>query len=79
MARLPLQYGHEPRLMAANFLALFRMADKSGKNDAADDQAIYEVICRPHISTELGDGKHYASSRGGWFLVRTAPVVEQLC
>ena len=35
------------------------------------------------ISTELGDGKLYASSRDfaerGWFHVSTASVVEQLC
>lgn len=39
-ARLFLQYGHEPRLMAAKFVSPYRMAGKSGKNDAADAQAI---------------------------------------
>lgn len=34
-ARLFRQYGHEPRLMAAKFVSPYRMAGKSGKNDAA--------------------------------------------
>ena len=41
-ARLFRQYGHEPRLMAAKFVSPYRMAGKSGKNDAADAQAICE-------------------------------------
>lgn len=30
------QYGHESHLMAAKFVSPYRMAGKSGKNDAAD-------------------------------------------
>ena len=48
-ARLFLQYGHEPRLMAAKFVSPYRMAGKSGKNDAADAQAICEAVRRPHM------------------------------
>jgi transposase len=47
-ARLFRQYGHEPRLMAAKFVSPYRMAGKSGKNDAADAQAICEAV-RRHI------------------------------
>lgn len=46
-ARLFRQYGHEPRLMAAKFVLPYRMADKSGKNDAAD--AICEAVRRSHM------------------------------
>lgn len=48
-ARLLRQYGHEPRLMAAKFVSPYRMAGKSGKNDAADAQAICEAVRRPHM------------------------------
>ena len=48
-ARLFRQYGHEPRLMAAKFISPYRMAGKSGKNDAADAQAICEAVRRPHM------------------------------
>jgi len=48
-ARLFRQYGHEPRLMAAKFVSPYRMAGKSGKNDAADAQAICEAVRRPHM------------------------------
>ncbi|CEK25412.1 Putative transposase [Xenorhabdus nematophila AN6/1] len=43
------QYGHEPRLMAAKFVSPYRMTGKSGKNDAADAQAICEAVRRPHM------------------------------
>jgi len=46
-ARLFRQYGYEPRLMAAKFVSPYRMAGKSGKNDAADTQAICEAVRRP--------------------------------
>ncbi len=48
-ARLFRQYGHEPRLMATKFVSPYRMAGKSGKNDAADAQAICEAVRRPHM------------------------------
>ncbi|MCA7259175.1 IS110 family transposase, partial [Escherichia coli] len=48
-ARVFRQYGHEPRLMAAKFVSPYRMAGKSGKNDAADAQAICEAVRRPHM------------------------------
>lgn len=47
--RLFQQYGHEPRLMAAKFVSPNRLAGKSGKNDAADAQAICEAVRRPHL------------------------------
>lgn len=43
------EYGHEPRLMAAKFVSPYHMAGKSGKNDAADAQAICEAVRRPHM------------------------------
>lgn len=48
-ARLFRQYGHEPRLMAAKFVSPYRMAGKSGKNDAADARAICEAVRRPYM------------------------------
>ncbi len=35
--------------MAAKFVSPYRMDGKSGKNDAADAQAICEAVCRPHM------------------------------
>lgn len=35
--------------MAAKFVSPYRMAGKSGKNDAADAQAICEAVRRPHM------------------------------
>lgn len=43
------QYDHEPRLIAAKFVSPYRMAGKSGKNDAADAQAICEAVRRLHM------------------------------
>ncbi len=54
-ARLFRQYGHEPRLMAAKFVSPYRMAGKSGKNDAADAQAICEAVRRRHISVRTSE------------------------
>ena len=34
---------------AAKFVSPYRMAGKSGKNDAADAQAICEAVRRPHM------------------------------
>lgn len=48
-ARLFRTYGHEPRLMAPQFVSPYRMAGKSGKNDAADAQAICEAVLRPQM------------------------------
>jgi transposase len=39
-ARLFRQYGHDVRLMAPKFVSPYRMAGKTGKNDAADAIAI---------------------------------------
>lgn len=47
--RLFRQYGHEPRLMVAKFVSPYRMAGKSGKNDANNAQAICEAVRRPHM------------------------------
>lgn len=43
------QYGHDVRLMAPKFVSPYRMAGKTGKNDAADAIAICEVMQRPHM------------------------------
>lgn len=48
-ARLFRQHSHEPRLIAAKFVFPYRMAGKSGKNYAADAQAICEAVRRPHM------------------------------
>ena len=48
-ARLFRQYGHKPRLMAAKFVSPYSMAGKSGKNDAADAQAICEAVRRAYF------------------------------
>lgn len=47
--RLFRQDGHEPHLMAANLVSPYRMAGKSGKNDANNAQAIREAVRRPHM------------------------------
>jgi transposase len=43
-ARLFRQYGHDVRLMAPKFVSPYRMAGKTGKNDAADAIAICEAV-----------------------------------
>ncbi|ELD6523575.1 transposase, partial [Escherichia coli] len=48
-ARLFRQYGHDVRLMAPKFVSPYRMAGKTGKNDAADAIAICEAVQRPHM------------------------------
>lgn len=48
-ARLFKQYGHNARLMAPKFVSPYRMAGKTGKNDAADARAICEAVQRPHM------------------------------
>ena len=39
-------YGHTVRLMAAKFVAPYRLSGRKGKNDAADAQAICEAAHR---------------------------------
>ena len=39
--------GHSVRLMAAKFVAPYRMSGKCGKNDANDAAAICEAVARP--------------------------------
>lgn len=46
-ARLFQARGHTLRLMAAKFVAPYRMSGKQGKNDAADAMAICEAVQRP--------------------------------
>ncbi len=41
--------GLEPRLIAGHFVTPYRMAGKSGKNDANDAAAICEAAGRPHM------------------------------
>ncbi len=43
------KFGHTVRLMAAKFVAPYRMSGKRGKNDAADAAAIAEAVTRPNM------------------------------
>ena len=49
MARRLLAMGLDARLIAAHFVAPYRLAGKSGKNDANDAAAICEAASRPHM------------------------------
>jgi len=42
-------YGHTVRIIAAKFVAPYRLSGRKGKNDAADAQAICEAVQRPHM------------------------------
>ncbi len=48
-ARLFQAHGHTVRLMAAKFVAPYRLSGKRGKNDAADAAAICEAVSRPQM------------------------------
>ncbi len=48
-ARLFKQYGHDVTLMAPKFVSPYRLAGKTGKNDATDALAICEAARRPHM------------------------------
>ena len=50
-ARLFRQYGHDVRLMAPKFVSPYRMAGKTGKNDAADAIAICEAAAAYALCT----------------------------
>lgn len=41
--------GHTVRIIAAKFVAPYRLSGRKGKNDAADAQAICEAVQRPHM------------------------------
>ena len=43
------QFGHQVRIIAAKFVAPYRLSGKRGKNDAADAQAICEAVQRPQM------------------------------
>ena len=47
-ARAFAELGHTPKLMAAKFVAPYRMSGRRGKNDAADAAAICEAVRRPN-------------------------------
>jgi transposase len=49
VARRLLLLGLDARLIAGHFVTPYRMAGKSGKNDANDAAAICEAACRPHM------------------------------
>lgn len=51
-ARLFRQYGHDVKLMAPKFVSPYRLAGKTGKNDAADALAICEAVRRPSSGSE---------------------------
>jgi transposase len=46
-ARELIKLGHDARLIAAQFVAPYRLSGKSGKNDANDAAAICEAVSRP--------------------------------
>jgi transposase len=48
-ARLFQKHGHTVRLMAAKFVAPYRMGGERGKTDAADAAAICEAVQRPNM------------------------------
>ncbi len=48
-ARRFLQYGHEPRLMAAKFVSPYRMAGKSGKMMQMMHRLAVNQFCRSHM------------------------------
>jgi transposase len=41
--------GHTVRIIAAKFVAPYRLSGRKGKNDAADAKAICEAVQRPHM------------------------------
>lgn len=43
------KFGHDVRIIAAKFVAPYRLSGRRGKNDAADAQAICEAVQRPHM------------------------------
>lgn len=43
------KFGHTVRIIAAKFVAPYRLSGRKGKNDAADAQAICEAVQRPHM------------------------------
>ena len=43
------KFGHKVRIIAAKFVAPYRLSGRKGKNDAADAQAICEAVQRPHM------------------------------
>ena len=48
-ARRVAALGHSPRMMAAKFVAPYRLSGKRGKNDAHDAAAICEAAGRPNM------------------------------
>ncbi len=48
-ARIFEKVGHEVRLIAPKFVSPYRLSGRTGKNDAADAQAICEAVQRPHM------------------------------
>jgi transposase len=42
-------HGHTVKIIAAKFVAPYRLSGRKGKNDAADAQAICEAVQRPHM------------------------------
>ncbi|MDX9842646.1 MAG: IS110 family transposase [Aquabacterium sp.] len=43
------KFGRDVRIIAAKFVAAYRLSGRRGKNDAADAQAICEAVQRPHM------------------------------
>lgn len=77
-ARQFMRFGHTAKLMAAKFVAPYRMSGKHGKNDAADAAAICEALQRPNmrfvpVKSEAAQS-HLAvhTVRQGWVSARTA-------
>lgn len=74
------QFGHQVRIIAAKFVAPYRLSGKRGKNDAADAQAICEAVQRPQmrfvpIKSEDAQGRlSIHRVRQGFIEQRTATI-----
>lgn len=74
------QFGHNVRIIAAKFVAPYRLSGKRGKNDAADAQAICEAVQRPQmrfvpIKSEDAQGRlSIHRVRQGFIEQRTATI-----
>jgi len=74
------RFGHQVRIMAAKFVAPYRLSGKRGKNDAADAQAICEAVQRPQmrfvpIKSEDAQGRlSIHRVRQGFIEQRTATI-----
>jgi transposase len=79
-ARLFAEHGHTVKLIAPKFVAPYRMGGKTGKNDAADAEAICEAVQRPTMrfvpvkSVEQQGKLMVHRARQGFVQARTATI-----